>query len=154
VTATGKPTRRVLPPIWLLLSLLASYALNRWLPLVDLLPSRWNLSGLVPLVLGSTMSIMSAGAFRRAGTPVVPFEHSTTLVTGGWFRVTRNPMYLGLMLIATGVAMLEGSLGALLPLPALAAILHFRFIRGEEQFLEGIFGEEYRRYRDRVRRWL
>jgi len=148
------PARRVLPPIWLLLALLATYALDRWLPLVHILRVPWNFTGLVPLALGVLMSIMSAGAFRRAGTPVVPFEQSTTLVTGGWFRVTRNPMYLGLALIDTGVALLAGSLGAFLPLPILVAILHLRFIRGEERFLEGIFGDEYRVYRTRVRRWI
>lgn len=148
------PVRRVLPPIWLLIALLASWALNRWLPLANLLPAPWNLSGFVPLVLGSAMSFMSAGAFRAVGTPVIPFERSTRLVTGGWFRVTRNPMYLGLVLIQAGVGMLMGTLGALLPLPVLIAILHFRFIRGEERFLEGIFGDEYRSYRGRVRRWL
>jgi protein-S-isoprenylcysteine O-methyltransferase Ste14 len=148
------PVRRVLPPIWLLLAMLASYALDRWLPLVHFLPVPWNFSGLLPLGLGSLMSFMSAGAFRRAGTPVIPFETSTRLVTSGWFRVTRNPMYLGLVLVQAGVGMLMGSLGAFVPLPILIAILHLRFIRGEERFLEGIFGEEYLGYRSRVRRWL
>jgi len=84
----------------------------------------------------------------------VPFEPSTALVTGGWFRLTRNPMYLGLSLILLGVAMIDGTLGAFLPLPVFVAILHFRFIRAEERFLEGIFGERYRAYRTQVRRWI
>jgi protein-S-isoprenylcysteine O-methyltransferase Ste14 len=150
----SKPVRRVLPPVWLLFTLAATGALDRWLPIATLLPRPWNFSGFAPLILGSVMSVMSAGAFRSAGTPVVPFEPSTRLVTAGWFRVTRNPMYLGLMLVQAGVGMLEGTLGALLPLPVLFVILHFRFIRGEEHFLEGIFGDEYRSYRGRVRRWL
>ena len=100
------------------------------------------------------MAITAAGAFRRAGTPVIPFEPSTTLVTGGWFGVTRNPMYLGLALILSGVALIDGTLGAFLPLPVFIAIMHFRFIRAEERFLEGIFGEPYRAYRARVRRWV
>ena len=76
------------------------------------------------------------------------------VVTGGWFRVTRNPMYLGLTLIVFGVALIDGTLGAFLPLPVFVAILHFRFIRAEERFLEGIFGERYRNYRLHVRRWI
>src|SRR5262245_26904070 len=125
------PVRRVLPPIWLLLGLAATYALDRWLPLATVLPAPWNLAGFVPLLLGSVMSVMSASAFRSAGTPVIPFAPSTRLVTGGWFRMTRNPMYLGLVLVQAGVGLLESTLGALLPLPVLASILHFRFIRGE-----------------------
>jgi protein-S-isoprenylcysteine O-methyltransferase Ste14 len=148
------PRRRVLPPIWLLIGMLASYALNRWLPLVVLVPEPWNYAGIAPILLGTVISISSANAFRRAGTPVVPFEHSTALITTGWYRVTRNPMYLGLALILGGVALLGGSLGALLPLPMFIAIIHFRFIRGEERFLEGIFGEDYRCYCTQVRRWI
>jgi protein-S-isoprenylcysteine O-methyltransferase Ste14 len=132
--------RRVLPPVWLLLALAASFALDRWYPVVRLVQAPWKYT--------------AATAFRRAGTPVVPFEPSTALVTGGWFRLTRNPMYLGLSLILLGVAMIDGTLGAFLPLPVFVAILHFRFIRAEERFLEGIFGERYRAYRTQVRRWI
>jgi len=148
------PARRVLPPVWLLLALAASFALDRWYPVVRLVQAPWKYFGYVPLVIGALMSITAATSFRRAGTPVVPFEHSTALVTGGWFRVTRNPMYLGLSLILFGVALIDGTLGAFLPLPVFVAILHFRFIRAEERFLEGIFGEQYRAYRTQVRRWI
>ena len=148
------PRRRVLPPIWLFLAILASYLLNRWLPIVVLVPEPWNYVGVVIILLGGTLAIPSALSFRKAGTPVVPFTPSTKLVTGGWYRVTRNPMYLGMVIVFTGVAVLAGSLGAFLPLPVLIAILDLRFIRGEEQFLEGIFGDEYRQYRARVRRWI
>jgi protein-S-isoprenylcysteine O-methyltransferase Ste14 len=146
--------RRVLPPVWLLLALAASFALDRWYPVVRLVQAPWKYSGYAPLLFGALMSITAATAFRRAGTPVVPFEPSTALVTGGWFRLTRNPMYLGLSLILLGVAMIDGTLGAFLPLPVFVAILHFRFIRAEERFLEGIFGERYRAYRTQVRRWI
>jgi protein-S-isoprenylcysteine O-methyltransferase Ste14 len=150
----NKPARRVLPPVWLLLALAASFALDRWYPVVRLVQAPWKYLGYVPLVVGAVMAIAAATSFRRAGTPVVPFEPSTALVTGGWFRVTRNPMYLGLSLILFGVALIDGTLGAFLPLPVFVAILHFRFIRAEERFLEGIFGEQYRVYRTQVRRWI
>ena len=146
--------RRVLPPVWLLLALASSFALDRWYPIARLVHAPWKHLGYVPLLIGAVMSITAATAFRRAGTPVVPFEPSTTLVTGGWFRMTRNPMYLGLTLILFGVALIDGTVGAFLPLPVFVAILHFRFVRAEERFLEGIFGEQYRLYRTQVRRWI
>jgi protein-S-isoprenylcysteine O-methyltransferase Ste14 len=138
----------------MVIALLATYVLDRWLPIVEIVPWPWILAGVPLIVLGIAMSASSAGAFRRAGTPVIPFETSTTLVLRGWYRVTRNPMYLGLALALAGVGLLQGSLGALLPLPAFIAILHIRFILGEERFLEGTFGEEYRAYKSRVRRWF
>ena len=84
------PSRRVLPPVWLLMALVASFALDRGWPIARLVPAPWKYLGYVPLTLGAFMAITAARAFRHAGTPLVPFEQSTTLVTGGWFRVTRN----------------------------------------------------------------
>jgi protein-S-isoprenylcysteine O-methyltransferase Ste14 len=148
------PVRWVLPPVWLLLALVASFLLDRWWPLARLVAVPWNYLGLIPLGVGALMSLTAALSFRRAGTPVVPFTPSTALVTDGWFRLTRNPMYLGLTLILAGVALIDGTLGAFLPLPVFVAILQWRFIRLEEPFLESIFGDEYRRYCARVRRWV
>lgn len=148
------PVRRVLPPIWLLLGLISACLLDRALPLLEYLHEPWNLLGFGPMALGCIMAAISAAAFKRAGTPVMPFEPSKKLVLGGWFRLTRNPMYLGLTLVQLGVGMVLGSLGALLPLPLLMAVLHFRFVLDEEQFLDEIFGEEYRAYCASVRRWI
>jgi len=148
------PKRRILPPIWLFIAILSSYALNRWFPIAALVHEPWNYAGIALILFGGSLSIPSALSFRRAGTPVVPFTPSTALVTTGWFRVTRNPMYLGMVIVLIGVALLARSLSAWLPLPAFIAIIHFRFIRGEERFLEDIFGQQYRDYRARVRRWV
>ena len=148
------PSRRILPPVWLVIALLLTYVLDRWLPIAEIFSWPWYLAGAPLIVLGIVMAASSAGAFRRAGTPMIPFERSTTLVIRGWYRVTRNPMYLGMALVLAGTGVLQGSVGALLPLPAFIAVLHFRFILGEERFLEEIFGEEFRAYRLRVRRWF
>jgi protein-S-isoprenylcysteine O-methyltransferase Ste14 len=148
------PVRRILPPVWLLLGLISAVLLDRALPLLVYLREPWIFTGFIPLTLGCVMAATSAAAFRRAGTPVVPFEPSKKLVLSGWYRFTRNPMYFGLLLVQLGVGMLLGSVGALVPLPVLMAVLHFRFILDEEHFLDGIFGEEYRSYRASVRRWI
>jgi protein-S-isoprenylcysteine O-methyltransferase Ste14 len=75
-------------------------------------------------------------------------------VTTGWFRFTRNPMYLGMVIMALGAGLALGSLGALLPLPVFVAIIQTQFIRGEERMLTEIFGQQYTDYRARVRPWL
>lgn len=146
--------RKILPPVWLLLALGLAVALHYVAPIVRIFTPPWSYSGAVLVVLGIAMSAAGAGAFKRAGTPVVPFEPSTALVTQGLYRFTRNPMYLGLVLSLLGAAILLGSLGALLTLPAFVWILQTQFIAGEERFLEGIFGARYLDYKKRVRRWL
>jgi len=148
------PVRKILPPVWLLLTIAAGYGFHKLMPLVQLFPEPWKYGGAVLIVLGTVMAATAANLFKRAHTPVIPFHPSTALVTTGWYRFSRNPMYLGMVLVACGVAIVQGSVGAWLPVPLFIAILQLRFIRGEERFLEGIFGEDYRRFKTRVRRWL
>ena len=146
--------RRIVPPFHLLLSLLAMGALHQWLPLWQWISRPWSWAGLLPVALGLMMTVTSALAFRRAQTPIVPFEKSTALVTGGFYRCTRNPMYLGMVLLLIGMAILFGSVSALLPIPLFVWVVTRNFIRGEERFMEELFGAEYLAYKKKVRRWL
>jgi protein-S-isoprenylcysteine O-methyltransferase Ste14 len=148
------PVRKILPPIWLALCIVTGYGLHSLMPITRLFTEPWNYGGGVLIVLGIVMAVTAASLFRRADTPVIPFRPSTALVTTGWYRFTRNPMYLGMVLVASGVAIVQGSLGAWIPVPVFVAVLQLRFIRGEEEFLEEIFGEDYRVFKSKVRRWL
>ena len=106
------------------------------------------------LVLGIAIAVVNATAFRKAGTPVVPFHKSTTLVTTGFYRYTRNPMYLGMVTGLLGIAILFGSASAFLPIPVFILIIQEWFIKGEERFLEEIFGSQYVEFKKRARRWI
>ena len=88
------------------------------------------------------------------GTPVRPFDESTLVVTTGMFRITRNPMYLGMVLALLGVGLILGSATAFAPIPAFVAIIHYQFILYEERFMEDLFGQEYLAYKSNVRRWI
>lgn len=147
--------RKVVPPVYLLLTMLLVYAADRWIPLVDLVPVPARVPATtVLLVAGLIMTGYSALSFFRADTGIVPFDPATKLVTGGFYRVTRNPMYLGMVLILLAMAFRTGSLGGFLPIPLFVLIINLNFIRGEEAFLEEAFGEAYVEYKSRVRRWL
>jgi len=146
--------RRFLPPTLLGMSMLVALLLHLWLPLIWFPWLVVRLLGGALLLFGLVMTASAAGAFNRAGTPVVPFERSTALVTDGWYRFTRNPMYLGMALMLFGGGMALGSLGAMLPTAAFVATVQSNFIEGEEQLLTETFGERYREYKSRVRRWL
>ena len=146
--------RKLIPPVYMLFALLAMLGLNYAMPLVRIVHPPVSYLGLVPLLIGITIAAAAARLFDRAGTPKMPFERSTKLVTAGPYRYTRNPMYVGLTLILIGVWLLLGSLSAALPIAIFVWIIQSRFIRGEERFLDEIFGEEYRGYKSRVRRWI
>jgi protein-S-isoprenylcysteine O-methyltransferase Ste14 len=152
--STMEQKRKIVPPVYLLLTLIAMTGLHYLLPLAQVIRAPISYAGIVLIVLGISIAAAASGAFRKAGTPVVPFEKSTALVTGGPYRFTRNPMYLGLIVLVIGAGMFLGSIGALIPIPFFIWVITSRFIRGEERFLEDIFGAEYLAYKRSVRRWL
>jgi protein-S-isoprenylcysteine O-methyltransferase Ste14 len=92
--------------------------------------------------------------FRRAGTNVNPRRPVTTIVSRGPFRVTRNPMYLSMVIGFIGATFAMRSVWGLALVVVLALVLHFGVILREEPYLEAKFGDTYRDYRRRVRRWI
>jgi protein-S-isoprenylcysteine O-methyltransferase Ste14 len=98
--------------------------------------------------------LWAAGLFKRAGTGIVPFSESTALVTGGPYRLTRNPMYVGMAAVLFGAAAVMGSLTPFIGSIAFVAIITARFILPEEAHLERAFGPSYLELKRRVRRWL
>jgi protein-S-isoprenylcysteine O-methyltransferase Ste14 len=103
---------------------------------------------------GVGLCIWSIALFRQAQTSLVPIKSSTALVITGPYRLTRNPMYLGLLLVYMGVALWSQVLWALLLAPGVIIVIQHQVIVREERYLEGTFGAAYLGYRRRVRRWL
>ena len=132
-------------------------------PLID------RLFGIAPLHIGQPVRsilivlLVAAGLiivlaairnFARAGTRVEPWAPSSAIVSDGIYRITRNPMYVGMALVMLGLALIIGSPASIV-MVGLAILIVDRFvIRREEAYLEAKFGEDYRAYRTRVRRWL
>ena len=145
---------KMLPPVWLLLALIAMAALHHFAPAARLIRSPWNWLGVIPIVAGLALAASGARLFKRAGTGIVPFSPATALVVTGPYRFTRNPMYLGLVMLLIGVALMLGTLTPWLVIPAFAWWINRRFIAQEEVMLEERFGEEYLRFKQRVRRWI
>jgi protein-S-isoprenylcysteine O-methyltransferase Ste14 len=106
-------------------------------------------------VTGGAFCIASAlRRFGAAGTPAEPWKPTRALATGGIFRWTRNPMYLGMALLLLGAALGFASPGILALLPLVILVIDRFVIAREERYLHDLFGAEYAAYRARVRRWL
>ena len=147
-------SKNLQPPTYLLLTILVMVAFHWLLPLTQIVPGLWRLTGLMPLVGGISLNIAADRAFQRAGTTVKPFEASTTLITTGVFRISRHPMYLGFVLILLGVAVILGSLTPWLVIPIFAILMDRVFIQAEERLLAEQFGQSWLVYKAGVRRWL
>jgi protein-S-isoprenylcysteine O-methyltransferase Ste14 len=104
----------------------------------------------------SGVGLMAAAvrAFGRADTPVETYRPTAALVGDGVFRRSRNPMYVALTLMYLGVAVAANNLWLVGLLPPLLALMRYGVVAREERYLEAKFGERYRAYRSRVRRWL
>jgi protein-S-isoprenylcysteine O-methyltransferase Ste14 len=147
---------RVPPPI-----VAACFALLMWLVATVIPAFEFELAerGAVALILaaaGLAIGIMAFLRFRQAKTTVNPFvpEESSALVTGGVFRCTRNPMYLGTLLILVAWALWLANAAAFLLLPLFILYVNRFQIVPEERALQARFGAEFERYRGSVRRWL
>jgi len=144
----------LMPTYYLLFAILAMIALHFLIPLANIIPVPWMIPGLIPLAGGIAMNLIADRAFHQVNTTVKPFQDSTTLITDGVFRYSRNPMYLGFSLILMGIALLFGSLSPWLIVPVFIILMDRVFIQVEERMLETRFGHAWIVYRTKVRRWL
>jgi protein-S-isoprenylcysteine O-methyltransferase Ste14 len=107
------------------------------------------------LILGGlAAALLGSRELHRAETNVDPYEPATTVVTGGPYRFTRNPIYVGFTLIYLGISALANALLPVLLLPAVQQLMRRGVIEREERYLERKFGDEYLHYKERVRRWI
>lgn len=154
MAVAAEKKRKIIPPVYLLLALVVMYAMHRLFPGFQYVHEPLAYAGIIVVILGIVMASVSAAMFRRAGTGIEPFDEATTLVTGGFYRYSRNPMYLGMFLMLAGNAIMLGSAGAALPVMIFVLIIRNNFVLGEERFLEAVFGQRYLDYKSSVRRWL
>lgn len=148
------PPRFVIPPTVFLAAALVMTGLDALAPRPELVPADWRWLALIPLLLGALSGGWAIALFVRAGTPPEPWKHPLALVAHGPYRISRNPMYLGLLLWLVAYALHLGSALPWLVLPLFIDAMTRLFIRREEALLEATFGDPYRRYRARVRRWV
>lgn len=142
------------PPLIYLGALLFGLLLNRRFPIAFLPPRIARSLGWPLLCSGVLLLGWFAWTLRHAGTPANPYKPVSHIVTEGPFRYTRNPAYLSMTMIYTGLASLANALWAILLMPVALLVIQHGVIEREERYLEHKFGEEYLRYRAQVRRWI
>jgi len=141
------------PFLYAALAALAWWADRRW-PLRIEAGGPLELVGAVLVVAGLALDLSALGWFTLSGTSPLPFRPSARFVARGPYRLTRNPMYLGMTLLVSGIGLATER--PLLVAAALTAalIVDRTVIRREEAYLKRRFGADYLDYRSRVRRWI
>lgn len=155
--ATDSGTAGVIarPPVLLLAAVLIGFVLDRVLrlPVPRTGPVHW-IVGSALILAGLALAAAGIRNFSRAGTPVRSIEPTRALVTTGIHGRTRNPIYLGMFLLYGGIGVAAQSPWVLILALPLAVTIRYGVVAREEAYLERRFGEGYRDYRARVRRWL
>lgn len=125
----------------------------RW-PRPQLIPYPYHLVGVLPLLAGLALTSQGTTQFDRVGTNIKTFGEPDHFVTEGLFHVSRNPMYLGMVLALSGAAMLLGSLAVWLTVLTFFVVTDRWYIAFEEKVMQRKFGRRYTTYCAQVRRWL
>ncbi len=150
-----RPRTLILPPAPYAAAMLGGWWLDRQ---VHALPLDWGAmtrpSGWLLVGIGLGLFMWTLTTFWRHRTTVNPYVAASSLCTDGPFRFSRNPIYVGDWFILAGVSLLLATWWPLLFAPLIWVMLRHGVIRHEEAHLEAKFGDDYRTYKNRVRRWL
>lgn len=158
IGAPSQPDRAdvvIRPPILWILLVAAGVGLD-WIVPLPFMPEGvlevWL--GILVWLAGFALAILAMREFRRAGTEIDTHSPTAVLVQSGVFSVSRNPVYLGMHIGTVGAAVAFDSLWVLATLVPLYLITRYGVVAREETYLERKFGDAYRAYKRRVRRWL
>jgi protein-S-isoprenylcysteine O-methyltransferase Ste14 len=143
-----------MPPTYVWTAIALMVGLHFIWPIRQIISGPYRYLGAMLLAAGVWFNLWADYVFRKAETAVKPFEASRTLVVHGPFRITRHPMYVGMVFALLGVFVALGSISPAFVIPVFIVVMLVRFILPEERHLEEQFGHEYREYKRRVRRWL
>jgi protein-S-isoprenylcysteine O-methyltransferase Ste14 len=147
-------TKQLISPVLAVICLATMFLLSRLWPIRPILHFPFTLVGVFVGGTGLAISLAAHQQFKKAGTTLYPFDEPSTLVTGGLFRYTRNPMYLGLTLLLIGGWLLLGCLSPLGVVVVFQQIADHWYIAHEEHRLTTVFGKAYTAYQAKTPRWL
>lgn len=142
------------PPVVAVMFIVIAYFLGRFAPLPFVAPVPLRYFGLALTFIGFLLGIGAFIEFRKARTTLDPHGSTKHLVTSGIYRFTRNPIYLGFLLMVIGLPLNSGLYWGLVLAPFYVLMMNRLIIRHEESYLEKKFGKIYTSYTSRVRRWV
>jgi len=146
--------KKIVPDVYFCSLLILSILFHFLVPISKIISYPYTLSGILLIICGFALTLSTNSALLKQRTSIKPNEIPTVFISSGPFKLSRNPIYLGMAIILLGVETLLGSLSPLVFPVIFVIIMNSLIIPGEENTLEKKFGEEYLEYKKRVRRWF
>ncbi len=143
-----------IPPSYFNLLIIFAFIFHYLIPIKILIPKPYSYGGIIIICCRLILNIWSTNHLRKRRTPIEFDEAPRELVTDGPFQMSRNPIYLGGLFLLLGIAITLGSLITFAFPIALFLILNKVYVPKEEIVLENSFGEQFRDYKNKVRRWV
>ena len=145
---------KIYPPLMVLAGIITQLLIGYIAPVEPTLSETWQYIGIALMVLGFATILLAARSFRKHETTIIPDGQPSTLMVGGLFAYSRNPIYLAMAVLLIGSGLAIGQIWALIVVPLFVLLVQQIWIVKEEENLETEFGQIYRNYKMRVRRWL
>ncbi len=147
---------KIPPPIITLIFLLGSFAISKVFPSAGFASVLSSQLPIAVLIIAAIIMVWAVIAFRRAKTTVNPLqpEKASSLVTSGIFSISRNPMYLGMLLILIAGILHFANAITIALVPVFILYMNVFQIQPEETALQNLFGEEFKTYCRKTRRWI
>ncbi len=145
---------KIYPPLMVLAGIITQLLIGYIAPVEPLLSATWQYIGIALMVLGFATILLMARSFRKHETTIIPDGQPSTLMEGGLFAYSRNPIYVAMAVLLIGSGLAIGHIAALIVVPLFVLLVQQIWIVKEEENLEAEFGQIYRNYKIKVRRWL
>jgi protein-S-isoprenylcysteine O-methyltransferase Ste14 len=146
--------KKFYPPTHFYTYLIISIAFHFLLPVKQIIFTPYVFIGFVPAIAGALLNIWTDSLFKKLNTTVKPDQKPSVLIDYGPFKISRNPMYLGMALILIGAGILMGSVTAFIGAVFFAAAMQISFIPEEEKIMQDAFGEKFEIYKKNVGCWI
>ena len=149
-----KKQSKISPPTYFYLLIILLIIIHFLLPIILIIKPPFSYLGIIPIIIGIYLNIWTDKLFKTKKTTVKPYEKPSQLITEGPFKISRHPMYLGMLLILLGIAIVLGSVITLIFPIIFILLMEILFIPFEENNLKNIYEQDYFKYKKRVRRWI
>ena len=146
--------KKIYPPTHFYTYLIISAAFHFLLPVKQVVFMPYIFLGFAPLLAGVILNVWTDGLFKKLSTTVKPDQKPSVLIDYGPFRISRNPMYLGMTLMLIGAGILLGSITSFVGAILFVVAMEYYFIPDEEKTMQETFGDEFLKYKSKVRRWF